>query len=87
MSFDIEVAEIFESKDLRTLKNNLGIRDDWHEPDEQEVTALVSGDKFDNAGIEGEMRVLILKGGKPSFVVNLATLFAFATEYEEGRSR
>ena len=32
------------------LAGELGVRMDWHEPDEQEVTAKVRGVSFDNAG-------------------------------------
>lgn len=35
---------------LRTVAEQLGVRADWHEPDEQEVTARVFGQCFDNAG-------------------------------------
>lgn len=27
-----------------------GLRTDWHEPDEQEITATIDGESFDNAG-------------------------------------
>lgn len=37
-------------KQLRALAKYLGVRDDWHEPDEQAVTAMVFGSSFDNAG-------------------------------------
>ena len=84
MGFNIEVIEIHNKEALKIRKGGLGLREDWHEPDEQGVTALITGNKFDNAGVEGEIKVLILKDGVPAFAINLATLFAFATEYKEG---
>jgi hypothetical protein len=35
---------------LQQLAVELGVRPDWHEPDEQEVTAECRGSSFDNAG-------------------------------------
>ena len=36
--------------ELRRLAQRLGVREDWHEPDEQCLTARVEGKSFDNAG-------------------------------------
>lgn len=78
--------------ELLALKRELGVRDDWHEPDEQGVDAATYGDGFDNAGFWGadgggygghqERYVTIIKDGEPIADVNLATLFAWATGYE-----
>lgn len=84
MSFIVEVKTVHDRKALILESNKLKVRKDWHEPDEQRITALVTGGKFDNAGVRGEMEVLVMKEGKPVFAVNLATLFAFATGYEGG---
>jgi len=35
---------------FRALAKRLGVRHDWHEPDEQSLTARVEGRTFDNAG-------------------------------------
>lgn len=40
-------------KQLQDLAQELGVRNDWHEPDEQEVTVEVRGHSFDNAGAWG----------------------------------
>ena len=40
-------------EELRELAKKLGVRQDWHEPDNQEVTAEVRGTRFDNAGFYG----------------------------------
>lgn len=38
---------------LQELAKELGVRDSWHEPDEQDVRAMVFGKTFDNAGFWG----------------------------------
>jgi hypothetical protein len=37
-------------QELTDLARELGVRSDWHEPDEQGLTARVEGFTFDNAG-------------------------------------
>lgn len=84
------MKRITERSELIDLANELGVRPDWHEPDEQIVTVETAGVSFDNAGFWPddasrpygsilEHHVTILKDGKPVGVVNLATLFAWAT--------
>lgn len=78
--------------ELVKLADELGMRPDWHEPDERNVTAEVYGMSFDNAGFwadgrsDGkryeEMYVELRRDGKPVAAVNLATLFAWATGFE-----
>lgn len=83
-------------KELLQLARNLGVRPDWHEPDEQEVTARVFGQDFDNAmppatwlATEGdnephaEQYVVLYREGEAVAAVNLATLFAWATGYQQ----
>lgn len=84
------MQRITERSELVTLAATLGVRSDWHEPDEQEVTATTHGVTFDNAGFWGkpyiasdgheftEQYVTLHKDGEPVAVVNLATLFAWA---------
>lgn len=82
--------------ELTELAKELGVRPDWHEPDEQKVTAKVTakvhGTMFDNAGFwpagqltstNLEQHVIIKQDGKPVAAVNLATLFAWATGYQD----
>lgn len=81
---------ITERTRLAQVADELGVRLNWHEPDEQEVTAEVRGKMLDNAGSWGEERtagrdyeelhVVVSKDGQPRFTVNLATLLAWATE-------
>lgn len=94
--------------DLIDLADRLGVRQDWHEPDEQNVTASVHGHSFDNAGLwpladrfnitpddqvmgiptpvptpsHIELHVTLHQNGQAVAVVNLATLFAWATGLE-----
>ena len=44
---------VYKRKGLRSLAKQLGVRKDWHEPDEQQVTVEVRGNRFDNAGCWG----------------------------------
>ena len=87
-----EVVRIHRTTDLYRVYLQLGVRPDWHEPDEQDVTAHVGGHCFDNAGFwpesncsqslrdaqATEMYVELRKDGLPIAQVNLATLFAIA---------
>ena len=86
---------IHKRAELVELAKQLGTRPDWHEPDEQDLTAEVHGASFDNAGFwpEDEHRaytapevieqhVILYQEGQPVAAVNLATLFAWATGYE-----
>jgi hypothetical protein len=38
-----------ELKALKAFAKEYGLRPDWHEPDESEVTAVLRGTSFDNA--------------------------------------
>jgi hypothetical protein len=75
-------------KDLNNFTKDC--RDDMHEPDEQEITAFIVGNRFDNAHgedielwrIENELQELVVilrKEGKDKcFKINLASLIALA---------
>lgn len=90
------IRRITTKAQLIELANELGVRPDWHEPDEQEVTATTHGVSFDNAGFWGktyrstvdglnftEKYVWLHKDGQRVACVNLATLFAWATGLED----
>jgi hypothetical protein len=89
------VKRITTKTELVELAEELGVRSDWHEPDEREVTATTHGRTFGNAGFWGETHrssdgrdfteryVKLHKNGKAVAVVNLATLFAWATGLED----
>lgn len=97
-----DTKRIHTQAELREVAASLGVRGDWHEPDEQGVNADVHGDHLDNAmGPQldeddscGELNVVIYKDveGEPGSsdavaVVNLATLLAFACDaHVESRS-
>jgi hypothetical protein len=89
------MLRIQRREQLVELAEELGVRPDWHEPDEQEVSALCVGDDFDNAGFwpagygfkgpsakgeRTEKHVIIWKGGQAVAAVNLASLLAWASE-------
>jgi hypothetical protein len=71
-------------EDLQRVAQVLGVRKDWHEPDEQEVNAYVVGDHLDNAmgsttkHNHGELNVVITHYGENFAVINLATLLSWA---------
>ena len=86
------MKRITEKSELVALARELGVRPDWHEPDEQDVTVTTHGRSFDNAGFwparDGllasasflERHVVIKQDGKAVAAVNLATLLAWASE-------
>ena len=43
------MKRINNAKELNELAKELGVRPDWHEPDEQEVNARIIGSHLDNA--------------------------------------
>lgn len=45
-----DITRVRTVYDLVALAERLKVRPDWHEPDEQGVTAKVFGQSFDNAG-------------------------------------
>jgi hypothetical protein len=89
---------ISNARELRALADRLGVRADWHEPDEQGVTARVEGAGFDNAGFwpasnrfapgeDGvEAHVIISQDDEDAACVNLASLLAMAS-YPDGPLR
>jgi hypothetical protein len=92
------VVRVSTRAQLQGVADALGVRADWHEPDEQEVTAVVHGDNFDNAGFWGhdsrgtpvtfgegqqEMWIELRRDGHPVAEVNLATLLAWATGQQD----
>jgi hypothetical protein len=53
----MNIKRIQTREELIALKKELGVRPDWHEPDEREVSAQVSGQIFDNAGFWGTAEI------------------------------
>jgi hypothetical protein len=83
---DERIAVVTSQADLEVLRQRLGLRLDWHEPGEQDVTVEYAAGEFDNAlvlpGVEAG--VYILRNGERVAYVNLALLFAFATGHYTG---
>ena len=89
------MKRVITRSDFVALAEELGVRKDWHEPDEQGVTVQVRGMSFDNAGTwphvkDGqvpreivEMYLIIRQDGEDKATVNLATLCAWASGLEE----
>lgn len=73
------MKEIKRKTELIGLAMDLEVREDWHEPDEQGVSATVTGHNLDNSGCGPEIMVTITKDEKPVASIRLATLLAFAT--------
>jgi len=69
---------------LRRFATRFGLREDWHEPDEQDVSAKIIGHKLDNAfgedALGDEFIVLLIVDKKEEFRINLASLLAIACE-------
>lgn len=93
-----EICQVTTRAGLLAVMRDLGVGPDWHEPDQVGVSAQVYGERFDNSGFWGgevpdgamgyapssvELHVTLSKGGNPVAEVNLATLFAWATGYED----
>jgi hypothetical protein len=84
------MKRIHTKEQLKQLAEKLGVRPDWHEPDEQSLNAFCFGGSFDNAGHWGdaerfvEMFVVLYQDGVAVAEVNLATLFAFACDTYQG---
>jgi len=83
------MSDTYETKKkLIKFKKRFGLRDDWHELDEQGIQAKVVGNHLDNAfgdAIDhGEFVVVLYKDGESPFknelTINLATLLALASK-------
>lgn len=72
--------------DLKKLAELLGVRDDWHEPDEQGVSCELMQDRLDNAfGDESEAHIILTHtnpsytiDGEVRYAINVANLLAWA---------
>ena len=95
---DRTIKHITDREEFQALARGFGVRPDWHEPDEQMVTARVYGESFDNAGFpvsddwqelinKGEMTVVfyntIDRIHTPVAMVLLANLCAWASQEKE----
>lgn len=75
-----EVTRIDSPQNMREVAAELGVRGDWHEPDESEVSVITTNGSFDNAGGYAERHVIFLQEGIPVAEVNLATLCSWACQ-------
>lgn len=94
-----ELKRINSRAELQALATELGIRHDWHEPDNQDVDAFTFGGHFDNAGFWGlqhwgdcerraRMNLWNPSGNVSEAVIEDAELFVemFVVLYKEGRA-
>jgi len=79
-----DIKRIDTRDDLVALANTLGVRRDWHEPDEQGVTAAVHGGSFDNAGFWGEVEYAEWIGQYGLFRADQG-IEMWVTLYQEGK--
>lgn len=83
-----QVRAVRTPQDWAEVARSLGVRADWHEPDEREVTVVVTGGSFDNAGFAVlEKMAVVYQRGVPVAEVNLATLMSWATRHGESVGR
>lgn len=84
-----DILTIQDAQALAEFANQHGLREDWHEPDEQNIGARIIGTHLDNAmgssthfeHVEhGEFNIVLTVDGGDAAVVNLATLLSWATE-------
>jgi hypothetical protein len=84
---DSPIDIISSRDDLEAVRSRLGLRLDWHEPDEQGVTVEFEQlGNFDNAmTMPGhEIGVYLVHEGQRVAYVNLALLFALANGHYRG---
>lgn len=79
------IQRITRRDDLVALKNVLGVRPDWHEPDERDVTARVFGSDFDNAGNWGTAEALQRKADRARGIPRSGSLELGVTIYRDGK--
>lgn len=96
-----DIKRINTKADLKTLAQELGVRNDWHEPDEQGLDVVCFGGSFDNCGHWGlehlsrreyESRARLLKAGNTNTVEDYGIedperfVEVFVVLYKEGRA-
>lgn len=96
-----KLKRIRTKAELQTLALELGVRKDWHEPDEQGLTTATFGKSFDNCGHWGlenlsrrelEARTRLWKAGDTNttedYVIEDAERFTetFVVLYQEGKA-
>lgn len=79
-SASLRIARPEGPAELAALADQLGLRADWHEPDEVNVRALTTGLRFNNSGNTSlEQLVILYRDDEPIAQVTLVDLFAWAT--------
>jgi len=88
----VNIRHITNQVDLELLAEELGVRSDWHEPDEQGLTLDFNGKSFGNDGVWGhkvaiapdslEQYITIRKNDQPIAELNMATLLSWASNHD-----
>lgn len=73
---------IHTKQEMFDLRSMLGVRMDWHEPDESEVKATMFDNKFDNAFVDESEAFVEISQGDDRYRINLALLLAWASGYD-----
>ena len=79
-----KIPTITSLKEFREMSKRIGARQDWHEPDEEEIDIHFVGNHLDNAFCDdtaGEYTLILTKAGRNFAKINLATLLAYANGY------
>ena len=73
-------THLLEKSDLKKLTKILGVRPDWHEPDESDITIKFVDGTFDNAyHNDNECHIIIYKDKVEQARVNMASLLGWAS--------
>jgi len=73
-------THLLEKADLKKLVKALGVRPDWHEPDEAEVTIKFLDGTFDNAYHDDtEAHIIVYKDKVEKARINVASLLGWAS--------
>lgn len=77
----VELRVITGRAELGELHREIGVRPNWREPDEQDISVTITDGSFDNAFAitDLETGVVIHQEGNPIAYISLATLFSLAT--------
>jgi len=73
-------THLLEKADLKKLVKALGVRPDWHEPDEQGVTIKFVNGSFDNAcHSDDEAHIIVYQDKVEKARINVASLLGWAS--------
>jgi hypothetical protein len=77
------VVWIQTRQEMYDLRTTLGVRMDWHEPDQQDVDAEVQNGTFDNAHCDESEAFIRITKNDTEYRINLAILCAWAAGLDQ----